>query len=95
MLTGLISGTTCCAVVPPTSATTPMIGVVQEVGGTTAQQVVPLINPVSICTGLESWLYQNDALEIGRFGPLYLAAVVALVGVGTVALILRYRKVAA
>lgn len=77
------------------TVTTPIIGVVAEVGGTTARQVVPLVNPVSIVTGLESWIYHTDALEIGRFGPLYLAAAVAVVGVGTVALILRYRKVAA
>ena len=77
------------------TVTTPIIGVVAEVGGTTARQVVPLVNPVSIVTGLESWIYHTDALEIGRFGPLYLAAAVAVVGVGTVALILRYREVAA
>jgi ABC-2 type transport system permease protein len=77
------------------TVTTPIIGVVAEVGGTTARQLVPLVNPVSIVTGLESWIYQTDTLEIGRFGPLYLATAVAVVGVGTVALILRYRKVAA
>ena len=36
-----------------------------------ARQVVPLVNPVSIVTGLESWIYRTNALEIGRFGPLY------------------------
>ena len=77
------------------TVTTPIIGVVQEIGGTTARQVVPLVNPVSIVTGLESWIYQTDELEIGRFGPLYLATAVAVVGVGAAALILRYRKVAA
>ena len=77
------------------TVTTPIIGVVTEVGGATARQVVPLVNPVSICTGLESWIYQNHALEIGRFGPLYLAAAVAVVAGGTAAMILRYRKVAA
>ena len=77
------------------TVTTPIIGVVQEVGGTTAQQVVPLVNPVSIVTGLESWIYQTDELEIGRFGPLYLATAVAAVGVGTAALMLRYRRVEA
>jgi ABC-2 type transport system permease protein len=77
------------------TVTTPIIGVVEEVGGTTARQLVPLVNPVSIVTGLESWIYRNDALEIGRFGPLYLAAAVAVVGLGTLALIVRYRRVAA
>jgi ABC-2 type transport system permease protein len=82
------------AVAAAFTVTTPIIGVVTEVGGTTAQQLVPLVNPVSIVTGLEAWIYRTDALEIGRFGPLYLAAAVAVVGVGTVALILRYRRVA-
>ena len=77
------------------TVTTPIIGVVEEVGGTTAQQLVPLVNPVSIVTGLESWIYHTHELEIGRFGPLYLAAAVAVVGAGTAALILRYRKVEA
>ncbi len=77
------------------TVTTPIIGVVEEIGGTTARQLVPLVNPVGIVTGLESWIYQTDELEIGRFGPLYLAAAVAVVGIGTMALILRYRKVEA
>jgi ABC-2 type transport system permease protein len=77
------------------TVTTPIIGVVTEIGGTTARQLVPLVNPVGIVNGVESWIYQNDAVEIGGFGPLYLAAAVAVVAVGTVAMILRYRKVAA
>ena len=54
-----------------------------------------LANAVGIVTRKESWIYHTDTLEIGRFGPLYLAAAVAVVGVGTAALILRYRTVAA
>jgi ABC-2 type transport system permease protein len=77
------------------TVTTPIIGVVVEVGGTTARQLVPLLNPVSIVSGLETWIYRTDTLEIGRFGPLYLVAAVAVVAVGTMAMILRYRKVAA
>jgi ABC-2 type transport system permease protein len=77
------------------TVTTPIIGVVSEVGGTTARQLVPLVNPVGIVTGLQAWVYRTHTMDIGRFGPLYLAAAVAVVGVGTAALILRYRKVAA
>jgi ABC-2 type transport system permease protein len=77
------------------TVTTPIIGVVSEVGGTTARQLVPLVNPVGIVTGLETWVYRTHTMDIGRFGPLYLAAAVAVVGAGTAALILRYRKVAA
>jgi ABC-2 type transport system permease protein len=77
------------------TVTTPIIGVVSEVGGTTARQLVPLVNPVGIVNGLESWIYRNQVVEIGGFGPLYLAVAVALVGAGTAAMILRYRTVAA
>ena len=34
------------------TVTTPIIGVVTEVGGETARQLVPLVNPVSIVTGV-------------------------------------------
>ena len=77
------------------TVTTPIIGVVEEIGGTAARQLVPLVNPVGIVTGLKTWIYHTDAAEIGRFGPLYLVAAVAVVGVGAMALILRYRKAAA
>lgn len=77
------------------TVTTPIIGVVSEIGGATARQLVPLVNPVGIVTGLQTWVYHTHSMDIGRFGPLYLATAVAVVGVGTAALILRYRKVAA
>jgi ABC-2 type transport system permease protein len=75
-------------------ATTPVIGVLQAVGGPTARQLAPLVNPATVVTGLEAWIYRNEALDIGGYGPLYLLAAVALVGAGTVALVTRYRRVA-
>jgi ABC-2 type transport system permease protein len=75
--------------------TTPIIGVFDAIGGTTAQQLVPLINPITLLNGLESWIYGTDLLDVGGYGPLYLAVGVALVGVSAVALVARYRKVAA
>jgi ABC-2 type transport system permease protein len=75
--------------------TTPILGVLDAVGGTTVQQLAPLINPITMLIGLESWIYRNHQLEIGGYGPLYLVVALALVGVCTAALIVRYRKVTA
>src|SRR5918995_5089729 len=69
------------------TVTTPIIGVVEEIGGAAAGPLVPLVNPVGIVTRLKTWIYHTDAAEIGRFGPLYLVAAVAVVGVGAMALI--------
>jgi ABC-2 type transport system permease protein len=75
--------------------TTPIIGVLDAVGGTTAKQLVGLVNPFTMLSGLETWIYRNNILDIGGFGPLYLAVAIALVGACAAALIVRYRKVAA
>jgi ABC-2 type transport system permease protein len=75
--------------------TTPIIGVFDAVGGTTAKQLVPLVNPVTLLNGLESWIYRNNLLDIGGYGPLYLAVALAVVGASAAALVVRYRKVAA
>jgi ABC-2 type transport system permease protein len=75
--------------------TTPIIGVLDAVGGTTAKQLVGLVNPFTMLSGLETWIYRNNILDIGGFGPLYLAVAIALVGACAAALIVRYQKVAA
>jgi len=74
--------------------TTPVIGVLSGVGGPTARQLAPLLNPVGVLNGLEVWIYRTSVLEIGRFGPLYLAVAVFLVAAGVAGLGLRYRRVA-
>jgi ABC-2 type transport system permease protein len=75
--------------------TTPILGVFDAVGGPTAKQVVPLINPVTLLNGLESWIYRNHVLDIGGYGPLYLAVAVAVVAASAAGTVVRYRKVAA
>lgn len=74
---------------------TPVVGVLDSVGGPTAQQLSSLANPVTLVNGLEAWLYRDNRVDIGDFGPLYLAVTLALVVVCTAALLIRYRKVAA
>ena len=77
------------------AVTTPVIGVLSAVGGTTAQQLAPLVNPIGMLNGLEAWIYRRDNLDIGGYGPLYLAAALALVAGCVAALVVRYRRVAA
>lgn len=76
------------------AATAPVIGVVNAVGGTTAQQLGPLVNPATLLNGLEAWIYRDDKLDIGRYGPLYLVVAVALVTACVAAAVARYKKVA-
>jgi ABC-2 type transport system permease protein len=75
--------------------TTPILGVFDAIGGPTAKQLVPLVNPVTLLNGLESWIYRNNVLDIGGYGPLYLAVALAVVGASAAALVVRYLKVAA
>jgi ABC-2 type transport system permease protein len=75
------------------AATAPVIGVIEAVGGTTAQQLGPLVNPATLLTGLETWIYRDDKLAIGPYGPLYLVVAVALVTACVAATVARYRKV--
>ena len=76
-------------------ATVPVIGVLEAVGGTTAQQLGPLANPATLLNGLEAWIYRDDKLDIGSYGPLYLLVAVALVSACVAAAVARYRRVAA
>ncbi len=74
-------------------ATTPVIGVLDAIGGQAGQQLGPLVNPVTVLNGLETWLYQDNRLDVCRYGPAYLAVALGLVAAGVGAVLLRYRKV--
>jgi ABC-2 type transport system permease protein len=75
------------------AATAPVIGVVDAVGGTTARQLGPLVNPATLLNGVEAWIYRDEKLDIGPYGPLYLVVAVALVTASVAAAVARYRKV--
>jgi ABC-2 type transport system permease protein len=76
-------------------ATTPVIGVLESVGGDSVKQLAPLVNPVSILSGLESWVYRTDVLDVGRYGPVYLLVAAVLLAGCVGGLLARYRKVSA
>jgi ABC-2 type transport system permease protein len=75
--------------------TTPVIGVVDDLGGDTARQLVRLVNPLTLLDGLQTWIFRTSRVDIGRYGSLYLVGALALVGGCVALLIVRYRKVAA
>jgi ABC-2 type transport system permease protein len=74
---------------------TPVIAVIEAVGGTTGRQLGPLLNPLAMLSGLQTWIFRTDSLDIGRYGPLYLAAALVLVSACLALLIVRYRRVVA
>jgi ABC-2 type transport system permease protein len=75
--------------------TTPVIGVLDAVGGTAGRQLGPLLNPLAMLSGLQSWIFRTGSLEVGRYGPLYLVAALVLVAGSVALLLVRYRKVVA
>src|SRR4051812_42996798 len=74
--------------------TTPVVGVLNVVGGDTAHQLSFLVSPLTLVDGLGAWLWNMNNVSIGSFGLVYLSAVVALVVACVLVLLERYRKVA-
>jgi ABC-2 type transport system permease protein len=74
--------------------TTPVVGVLNVVGGETGRQLSYLVSPLTLVDGLGSWLWNMNNVEVGSFGLVYLSAVVALVVACVLVLLERYRKVA-
>ena len=63
---------------------------------TTAQHLAGLASPMSLLTGVQSWLRgKNDlGLDIGEFGVIYGIELFCLVFAAMLLLLARYRKVA-
>ena len=74
--------------------TTPILGVLVVIGGEVGRQLAFLVSPLTLVDGLGNWLFGMKNLDIGDFGAVYLAAVVALVTACVMLLLERYRKVA-
>ncbi|GAB1689443.1 ABC transporter permease [Krasilnikovia sp. M28-CT-15] len=76
--------------------TTPVVGVLSILPSRTAQELAGLASPMSLVTGVGTWLIPSTraGLDIGRFGPVYAIAAVTLIAACLLLLLARYRKVA-
>ncbi|MDY7088569.1 MAG: ABC transporter permease [Actinomycetota bacterium] len=76
--------------------TAPVVGVLSILPSSTAQHLAGLASPMSLLTGVQSWLRgKNDlGLDIGEFGVIYGIEFFCLVAACLLLLLARYRKVA-
>ena len=75
----------------------PVVAVMASLPSQTANELAGIFSPPSLIQGVRTWLggsSQGAGLQVGDFGPLYLATAAVLVVVCVVLLLLRYRKVA-
>jgi ABC-2 type transport system permease protein len=85
------------AIVAAFLVTTPVVGVLSEIGGETARELAGLFSPSTIVFGLREWLFgpPEEGGTIGGFGPVYGGVTLALVAACVGLLLLRYRRVRA
>ncbi|MBM2619299.1 ABC transporter permease [Actinoplanes sp. LDG1-06] len=76
--------------------TAPVVGVLSILPSQTAQHLAGLASPMSLLTGVQSWLRgKNDlGIDIGDFGVIYGIELFCLVTAALLLLLARYRKVA-
>lgn len=76
--------------------TTPVFGVLSELPSRTAQEMAGLASPMTLVSGVSSWLIpgSNTGLIVGRFGPVYAIEAATLIAACLLFLLARYRKVA-
>jgi ABC-2 type transport system permease protein len=82
------------AVVAVFLVSTPIYGVVAAVGGEHARQVAGILSPTTLLSGLGTWLFGGNGIDVGPYGPVYGFATVAVVSVALLLLLSRYRRVA-
>lgn len=76
--------------------TLPIVGLLQEIGTPTTQQLGGLFSPATVLAGVRVWLApEPDSIDLGDFGPLYGVVALALVAACAGLLLVRYRKVRA
>jgi ABC-2 type transport system permease protein len=80
--------------------TAPISGALQNFGEDgPAASLAGLLNPVSLLTGVDSWLFSSgnevadDMVGVGSYGPVYGAVALLLAALGTSLLMWRYKKV--
>ena len=77
--------------------TTPVVGVLSILPSHTAQQLAGLASPMTLISGVGTWLIHtpNSGIDIGEFGVVYAIEAVTLIAACVLLLLARYRKVAA
>lgn len=79
------------------SMTAPVVGVLSLLPSTTAHELAFLASPMTLILVVGQWLFGADAdnaIDFGRFGPVYAIEAVCLIAVCLLLLLARYRKVA-
>ena len=76
--------------------TTPVVGVLSILPSHTAQQLAGLASPMTLISGVDTWLIHtpNSGIDIGEFGVVYAIEAVTLIAACLLLLLARYRKVA-
>jgi ABC-2 type transport system permease protein len=74
--------------------TTPIVVVIGNLGGPAAQQLAFLASPTTMAQAVGVWLFNVRGMDLGRYGPVYGVATVALVAACVLLLLTRYRRVA-
>jgi ABC-2 type transport system permease protein len=82
------------AIVAVYLVTSPVVGVLEAVGGKGLKQVAPILNPITLIEGLQVYVFRTHTIDIGKFGPVYLVVAVVVVASCVSLLLARYRKVA-
>ena len=75
--------------------TAPLSGVVRQLDHGSLGQLAGLFDPVSLVNGVDRWLFDEGLVQVGDYGAVYGLAALALAGLGTAAVVWRYRKVRA
>ncbi len=75
--------------------TAPVSGVVRELDHGTLGHLAGLFDPVSLVNGVDKWLFGEGLVDIGSYGAVYGLAALAIAGLGTAAVLWRYRRVQA
>lgn len=85
------------AIVASFLVTTPIVAVLSELGGQTAEELAGLASPATLVIGVRVWVSGDvdSGPFIGDFGPLYGLVTLALVSACVGLVLLRYRKVRA
>ncbi|GAB3488270.1 ABC transporter permease [Amycolatopsis cihanbeyliensis] len=73
--------------------TAPVSGTLRALGDGATGQLAGLLNPVDLLSGVDNWLFGEEFVQVGSYGPIYGLTAVVLTAAGTALLLRRYKKV--